>query len=74
LAVNTADALIEVAKAGLSVARMMSYQAAAALREGQLVRILHAYEPKAILVHLVHTGPSPDPLKLRVFLDFAVPS
>ena len=73
LAVNTADALIEAAEAGLGVVRMMSYQAATALREGKLVRLLHAYEPEAIPVHLVHTGPSLVPLKLRVFLDFAGP-
>jgi DNA-binding transcriptional LysR family regulator len=73
LAINTADALIEAAGAGLGVARMMSYQAAAALREGRLVRILRAYEPEAIPVHLVHTGPPLLPVKLRAFLDFAGP-
>ncbi len=73
LAVNTADALIEAAGAGLGVARMMSYQAAAAVREGRLASLLHAYEPEAIPVHLVHTGPPLLPLKLRAFLDFAGP-
>ncbi len=73
LAVNTAEALIEAAADGLGVVRMMSYQAAAALREGRLVRLLHAYEPEAIPVHLVHTGPALLPLKLRAFLDFAGP-
>ena len=73
LAVNTADALIEAAADGLGVARMRSYQAAAALREGRLVRLLAAYEPEAIPVHLVHTGRSLLPLKLRAFLDFAGP-
>ena len=73
LAVNTADALIEAAADGLGVVRLMSYQAAAALREGRLVRFLHAYEPEATPVHLVHTGPSLLPLKLRAFLDFAGP-
>lgn len=73
LGVNTADALIEAASAGLGVARMTSYQAAAALREGKLVRLLQAYEPEAIPVHLVHTGPPLLPLKLRAFLDFAGP-
>jgi len=73
LAVNTADALIEAAADGLGVARMMSYQAATALREDRLVRLLQAYEPETIPVHLVHTGPSLLPLKLRAFLDFAGP-
>ena len=73
LGVNTADALIEAAGAGLGVARMTSYQAAAALREGRLVSLLRAYEPDAVPVHLVHTGPPLLALKLRVFLDFAGP-
>ena len=73
LGVNTAEALIEAAGAGLGVARMTSYQAAAALRDGRLVRLLRAYEPEVIPVHLVHTGPPLLPLKLRAFLDFASP-
>lgn len=72
-AVNTADALIEAAAAGFGVARMMSYQAAAALRDGRLVSILRNYVPEPIPVHLVHTGPPLLPLKLRAFLDFAAP-
>ena len=73
LGVNTADALIEAAMAGLGIARMMSYQAAAALRDGRLVCLLRAYEPDAVPVHLVHTGPPLLPVKLRAFLDFASP-
>jgi len=73
LGVNTADALVEAASNGLGVARMTSYQAAAALREGQLVEILKPFVGDPIPVHLVHTGPPLVPLKLRVFLDFAAP-
>ena len=73
LGVNTADALIEAAAAGLGVARMRSYQAAPALHDGRLVGVLRAYETETIPVHLVHTGPPLLPLKLRAFLDFAGP-
>lgn len=73
LGVNTADALIEAASAGLGVARMMSYQAAPAIRDRRLVTILDDYAPEPIPVHLVHTGPPLLPLKLRAFLDFAAP-
>jgi DNA-binding transcriptional LysR family regulator len=73
LAVNTADGLIEAAVAGFGVARMTSYQAAAALRDGRLETILTAYVPEAIPVHLVHSGQPLLPLKLRAFLDFAGP-
>lgn len=73
LGVNTADALVEAASNGLGIARMTSYQAAAALREGQLVEILKPFVGDPIPVHLVHTGPPLVPLKLRAFLDFAAP-
>ncbi|WP_147157576.1 LysR family transcriptional regulator [Novosphingobium sediminis] len=73
LGVNTADALVEAASNGLGIARMTSYQAAAALRGGQLVEILKPFVGDPIPVHLVHTGPPLVPLKLRAFLDFAAP-
>lgn len=73
LGVNTADAMVEAASNGLGIARMTSYQAAAALRGGQLVEILKAFVGEPIPVHLVHTGPPLVPLKLRAFLDFAAP-
>lgn len=73
LGVNTADALIEAASGGFGVARMTSYQAAHAIRDGRLATVLDQYVPDAIPVHLVHTGPPLLPLKLRAFLDFAAP-
>lgn len=73
LGVNTADALVEAASEGLGIARMTSYQAAPALRDGRLVEILKPYVGRPIPVHLVHTGPALLPLKLRAFLDFAAP-
>ena len=65
--------MVEAASNGLGIARMTSYQAAAALRGGQLVEILKAFVGEPIPVHLVHTGPPLVPLKLRAFLDFAAP-
>ena len=73
LGVNTADALVEAASEGLGIARMTSYQAAPALREGRLVEILKPFVGAPIPVHLVHTGLALLPLKLRAFLDFAAP-
>lgn len=73
LGVNTAEALIEAAASGLGIARLMSYQSAEAIRDGRLVPILRDYVPEAIPVHLVHAGLPLVPLKLRAFLDFALP-
>ena len=73
LGVNTAEALIEAVASGLGIARMTSYQAAAAIRDGRLLTLLPDYMPEPIPVHLVHAGPPLLPLKLRAFLDFAAP-
>jgi DNA-binding transcriptional LysR family regulator len=73
LAVNGAEAAVDAAVAGLGVARLLSYQAAQALRSGTLAMALEEFEPPALPVHVVHAGPRPLPLKLRAFLDFALP-
>jgi len=52
---------------------LTSYQAASALREGQLVEVLKRFVGDPIPAHLAHTGPPLVPLKLRAFLDFASP-
>ena len=70
---STADTIIAAAIAGVGIARITSYQAAAAMRDGTLVAILGECTSTAIPVHLVHTGPPLLPLKLRAFLDFATP-
>jgi len=72
-AVNTADAVIEAAIAGVGIARLTSYQAASAIREGRLISLLREDIPDSLPVHLVHTGPPQLPLKMRAFLDFAGP-
>ena len=73
LGVSTAEALIEAAASGLGIARMMSYQAADAIRAGRLVPILRDHVPDPVPVHLVHAGLPLLPLKLRAFRDFALP-
>jgi DNA-binding transcriptional LysR family regulator len=72
-AANTADAVIEAAIAGIGIARLTSYQAAGAIREGRLVSLLRGHNPEPLPVHLVHTGPPLVRLKMRAFLDFAGP-
>jgi DNA-binding transcriptional LysR family regulator len=73
LIVNTAEAAVDAAVAGLGLARVLSYQAAAALRAGTLVVILPSFELAPWPVSLVYGGASLLPLKLRAFLDFAAP-
>jgi DNA-binding transcriptional LysR family regulator len=73
LVVNTAEAAVDAAKAGVGVARVLSYQVAGALREGALVLALQDFEPAPLPVNLVQVGQRLLPLKLRAFLDFATP-
>lgn len=71
LAVNTAEAAIDAAIAGLGLTRVLSYQISAAESLGQLQTVLQPFEPAAVPVSLLFDGQSALPLKLRAFLDFA---
>jgi DNA-binding transcriptional LysR family regulator len=73
LIVNTAEAAIDAAAAGLGVTRVLAYQAASAIAVGSLTPALEEFEPAASPVSLVHGGGGLLPQKLRAFLDFAAP-
>ena len=73
LAVNTAEAAIDGAAAGLGVARVLSYQVAQAVLEGRIQIVLADYEPAPAPVSLVHSRQGLTPLKVRMALDFAAP-
>jgi DNA-binding transcriptional LysR family regulator len=74
LAVNTAEAAIDAAIAGVGIARVLSYQVASAVAERRLRILLADYEPEPLPVHLVYPAQaSHPPLKLRRFLEFAAP-
>jgi len=73
LTVNTAEAAIDAAVAGVGVTRTLSYQVADDVRAGALALALPEYEPPAWPVSLVYAGGRVLPLKVRAFLDFAAP-
>jgi DNA-binding transcriptional LysR family regulator len=73
LSINTAEAAIDAAVAGLGFTRVMSYQAKSAVESGLLAPVLEAFELPPSPVHLVHLSLGVLPLKLRAFLDFAAP-
>jgi DNA-binding transcriptional LysR family regulator len=73
LIVNTAEAAVDAAVAGVGLARLLSYQIADAVMGGRLAVILEAFEPPPWPVSLVHHGQGLLPLKVRTFLDFAIP-
>ena len=73
LKVNTAEAAIDAAIAGVGLTRVLSYQIVAAVRSGALCPVLVDFEPEPWPVNLVHSGHGRLPVKLRAFLDFAAP-
>jgi DNA-binding transcriptional LysR family regulator len=73
LIVNTAEAAVDAAVAGVGITRVLSYQAEGALRAGTLAIALRKFEPEPWPVSLVYAGQGLLPLKLRAFLDFAAP-
>ncbi|WP_159993578.1 LysR substrate-binding domain-containing protein [Roseomonas sp. 18066] len=73
LSVSTAEAAVAAAERGLGVTRLLRYQCAGALARGSLVRVLEAFEPAPRPVSLLHAPRATLPLKLRFFLDYAIP-
>ncbi|TPK81413.1 LysR family transcriptional regulator [Mesorhizobium sp. B2-4-17] len=73
LQVNTAEAAIDAAIAGVGPTKVLSYQVDAAVRSGMLRILLREFEPEPWPVSLVHAGHGLLPVKLRAFLDFAAP-
>lgn len=73
LVVNSLDAAVIAATAGAGIARVLSYQTDQLVKSKSLVTVLEDYEPAAIPVSLIHPSQRQVPLKLRAFLDFAIP-
>jgi DNA-binding transcriptional LysR family regulator len=73
LTVNTAEASLDAAIAGLGITRGLSYQIADAVRAGTLAVALQEFQEPPWPVNFVYTGQRFLPLKLRAFLDLAVP-
>ncbi len=73
MSVNTAEAAIDGAAAGLGITRVLSYQVAQAVLDGRIEIVLADYEPEPAPVSLIHAGHELTPLKVRMLLDFAAP-
>jgi len=71
--VNTAEAAIDAAIAGVGITRVLSYQVKRAIQTGALTSVLTKFEPAPMPINVVYASQSLLPLKLRAFLDFAVP-
>ncbi len=73
LIVNTAEAAVDAAIAGVGLTCVLSYQVESAVRAGLLNLVLQSFEPTPIPVSFLYLGQGRIPLKLRALLDFAAP-
>lgn len=73
LSVNTIDAAIEAGLSGAGLIRALSYQVVDFVRSNRMALVLEAFETPPRPVHLVYDKRNRLPLKLRAFVDFAVP-
>jgi DNA-binding transcriptional LysR family regulator len=71
--VSSSEAAITAAIAGVGITRVMSYKMEDARRSGQLKIILENYEPPPWPVNILYTSRRLVPLKLRAFVDWAIP-
>jgi DNA-binding transcriptional LysR family regulator len=73
LAVNTTEAAVQAALTGLGIVRVLSYQVADELRSGRLQAVLPDFAPEPLPVNFLHAPDNLPALKVRSFLDWAVP-
>ena len=73
LTVNTAEAAIDAAVAGLCITRVLSYQAARPVADGSLRLILENFEPEEMPVNILHREDRLPQAKVESFIAFAVP-
>jgi DNA-binding transcriptional LysR family regulator len=73
LAVNTTEAAIQAALAGIGIVRVLSYQISEQLRSGALQELLTEFAPEPLPVNVIHGPADPLPPKVRCFLDWIGP-
>ncbi|MNP50452.1 HTH-type transcriptional regulator DmlR [compost metagenome] len=70
ISANEAMTLQRAALAGAGVAMLPTYQAAGALRSGELIRLLPQAKPRELNLNAVYTSRKHMPATLRSMLDF----
>jgi DNA-binding transcriptional LysR family regulator len=73
LLVSSPDAAADAAIDGVGATMLLEHDVAEAVNAGKLRFILQEFEVEPIPVHLVHLSRDMMPVKLRRFIDFAVP-
>jgi DNA-binding transcriptional LysR family regulator len=73
LIVSSPDAAVDAAINGIGATLVLEHDVHAAVQAGKLRYLLPEFEVEPIPVHLVHISRTIMPIKLRSFIDFAVP-
>lgn len=69
LTVNTIEAAIAAAEAGVGIANLLSYQVEEAIRAGRLVELAFADQPPALPIHLMFDASRSTLPSVRAFVD-----
>jgi DNA-binding transcriptional LysR family regulator len=72
LTTNSADAAIQYAAQGGGLTRVLAYQAAEAIKAGQLKIVLEKFEQPALPIHIVYPTSRLLSAKVRAFIDLAI--
>jgi DNA-binding transcriptional LysR family regulator len=73
LIVSSPDAAVDAAIDGIGATLILEHDVDAAIKAGKLKFILQEFEVEPIPVHVVHLPQNAMPIKVRRFIDFAVP-
>src|SRR5262245_13941479 len=73
LIVSSLESACDAARAGVGIAVVLSYQVAEFVRSGELTPLLRDFQPPPLPVSFVYSPNRFMPVKLRAFLDFALP-
>src|SRR5262245_20999314 len=73
LIVSNLESACDAACAGIGITEAFSYHVTNAVKSGELTLLLQGYRPEPLPVSFVYSPNRFMPVKLRAFLDFAVP-
>ncbi|MBX9843178.1 MAG: LysR family transcriptional regulator [Xanthobacteraceae bacterium] len=73
LIVSNLESAYDAARAGIGIAEVFSYHVAESIKSGELTPLFQDCQPPTLPVSFVYSPNRFMPVKLRAFLDFAVP-
>ena len=73
LVVSNLESAYDAARAGIGITVVFSYHVTEAIKSGELVPLLADFQPPPLPISFMYSPNRFMPVKLRAFLDFAVP-